>query len=577
MHKMAGDIIYKVSSAVLTVFLLVASTASQEGVSTNQRNCSYRGTTILHGDHLRVDACTTCSCDDTTVRCDIESCQVVSCGNEEPITDPSKCCPRCPFTEEQDVKLTGGGHNFQGYVQVYNASMWRLICPDTWTRDASDLVCKKLGLLGKAMTGDSDKAYEKDDNPRNVIGVGCNSTDTQWEDCTFYGKECAPDNAVKVECALPNYVGCFPDSEDSRALVGKVATDLDGVTIAGCSSACREEGFAYAGLVAPSTCLCGSAGENLDKKEKLSDETCVQGCSGAALQACGKEGEAAAVYDVSVGNCGGRIKAKEGIVASPGFPENYSIDNPKICQWVIDLSENGDTLIDFTMFDLDPRSEDKVGYAEDDGEWTDYIYNQRPDKIMTSAKQLRLRFIIAARNGGGMTGESQGFLASFSDATRCDDQEIVNGTLKMVDEMEYGPGDKVKLLCDDGYLPNYSQLVCTSTGRWYPVPKCEPGRSMMPSLAFTTTLLYMMVTFVGVLGVIILSIIVAMMCIRSKKKSEGYKGISSGESGYQKGPDDLDEKDTKLDMQDQDGMHDDGMDMMHSNEQAIPLATAGAE
>ena len=53
-----------------------------------------------------------------------------------------------------------------------------------------------------------------------------------------------------------------------------------------------------------------------------------------------------------------------------------------------------------------------------------------------------------------------------------------------------------------------------------------------------------------------------------------YKGISSGESGYQKGPDDLDEeKDHKVDMQD--GMQDDGMDMMHSNEQAIPLATAG--
>lgn len=63
---------------------------------------------------------------------------------------------------------------------------------------------------------------------------------------------------------------------------------------------------------------------------------------------------------VSVGNCGGRIKAKEGIVASPGFPENYDTKNPKICQWVIDVTDNGDTTLDFPMFDLEPNSDDKV-------------------------------------------------------------------------------------------------------------------------------------------------------------------------------------------------------------------------
>ncbi len=66
---------------------------------------------------------------------------------------------------------------------------------------------------------------------------------------------------------------------------------------------------------------------------------------------------------VSVGNCGGRIKAKEGIVASPGFPEDYSTENQKVCQWVIDVSENGDTMIDFTMFDLQPDSEDEVAVS----------------------------------------------------------------------------------------------------------------------------------------------------------------------------------------------------------------------
>ena len=61
-------------------------------------------------------------------------------------------------------------------------------------------------------------------------------------------------------------------------------------------SKCREEGFAYAGLVSPETCLCGSAGEKLEKKKKLSDDQCLEGCSGSGLQACGNE-SAAAVYD----------------------------------------------------------------------------------------------------------------------------------------------------------------------------------------------------------------------------------------------------------------------------------------
>ena len=46
---------------------------------------------------------------------------------------------------ELDVKLTGGSHNFQGFLQVYNNSEWHLVCPEEWNRDAADLVCKKLG------------------------------------------------------------------------------------------------------------------------------------------------------------------------------------------------------------------------------------------------------------------------------------------------------------------------------------------------------------------------------------------------------------------------------------------------
>ncbi|XP_072044596.1 uncharacterized protein [Amphiura filiformis] len=57
--------------------------------------CSYRGTILLHGDALVIDECTTCSCDNSTVKCDIKSCQPTFC--DEPITDPDECCDFCPY------------------------------------------------------------------------------------------------------------------------------------------------------------------------------------------------------------------------------------------------------------------------------------------------------------------------------------------------------------------------------------------------------------------------------------------------------------------------------------------------
>ena len=49
--------------------------------------------------------------------------------------------------------------------------------------------------------------------------------------------------------------------------------------------------------MSPDTCLCGSAGEDVDALTKLSDDKCTEGCDGSGQQACGKPNEAAAVYD----------------------------------------------------------------------------------------------------------------------------------------------------------------------------------------------------------------------------------------------------------------------------------------
>ncbi|XP_072045330.1 uncharacterized protein [Amphiura filiformis] len=57
--------------------------------------CYFRGTRILHGGELVIDECTTCYCDNSTVKCDIKSCQPTFC--DEPIVDPALCCDLCPY------------------------------------------------------------------------------------------------------------------------------------------------------------------------------------------------------------------------------------------------------------------------------------------------------------------------------------------------------------------------------------------------------------------------------------------------------------------------------------------------
>ena len=65
--------------------------------------CSYRGTPILHGESLMVDECTTCECDNSTVKCTIKSCGHTWC--DDPIKFDGQCCevcPQCKFKSSED-------------------------------------------------------------------------------------------------------------------------------------------------------------------------------------------------------------------------------------------------------------------------------------------------------------------------------------------------------------------------------------------------------------------------------------------------------------------------------------------
>ena len=77
--------------------------SSSQSSSVGLLPCSYRGTPILHGESLMVDECTTCECDNSTVRCAIKSCGHTWC--DDPIKFDGQCCevcPQCKFKSSED-------------------------------------------------------------------------------------------------------------------------------------------------------------------------------------------------------------------------------------------------------------------------------------------------------------------------------------------------------------------------------------------------------------------------------------------------------------------------------------------
>ncbi|XP_055277210.1 kielin/chordin-like protein [Moschus berezovskii] len=59
-------------------------------------SCAHQGRQVASGERWDVDACTNCSCEAGTVRCQSQRCPPLSCGPDEaPALSPGSCCPRC--------------------------------------------------------------------------------------------------------------------------------------------------------------------------------------------------------------------------------------------------------------------------------------------------------------------------------------------------------------------------------------------------------------------------------------------------------------------------------------------------
>ncbi|XP_022102268.1 deleted in malignant brain tumors 1 protein-like isoform X2 [Acanthaster planci] len=483
----------------------------------------------------------------------------------------------CTFTQgtaqgEGAVRLFGGNHAFQGYLQLYSGDSWGTVCSDDeWDETDAIVVCRQIGAIGGVMSPKSGHTFTKVDGsiPIYMAKVGCDGTEERLGSCSSSNdtSSCTHASDVKMDCVIPGFKACVVNNGD-LPLTGRIHNQT-GMSVSKCAELCRKDGYHYAG-VDPLSCYCGSAGDDFRKYGVAPNTECMSLCGGGALQACGAE-RRIAVHEVVVGSCSGSLKAGAGAIASPEFPGAYPLDG-RTCQWVVDVSENGDTAVRFPVFNL--AGGDEIHISIDGGKnWTvfngTYYSQENPPFVATfDENELRVKFVIA---GSSQRDEHVSFVLTFQENTSCDVVEFPNGYLDVVDGAAYRPGDKVEVLCEKQYMTEWKYSICREDGLWHRAPECIKAPPVGPSLVFTQTYLFMMLAVMGALGLIFFMVICGVICVGRKKKKEGYTGISRQESA----------EPTKAENEYHIDMHEGSdMDMQHvggQEEQAIPLASGAMD
>ena len=60
------------------------------------------GQIYLENDSWQIDKCTTCTCKNGLVLCEVNECQAVTCLN--PILNKDECCPYCTNSNETSIE-----------------------------------------------------------------------------------------------------------------------------------------------------------------------------------------------------------------------------------------------------------------------------------------------------------------------------------------------------------------------------------------------------------------------------------------------------------------------------------------
>ncbi len=141
-----------------------------------------------------------------------------------------------------------------------------------------------LKYYGVCFCGAAVGGTKTDDDQCNLPCSGdksqtCGGNDALsiWEDPTFPTED-VPESSYAAQ-------GCYTDDGNGRALTWPADVDSASLTPAKCISACKAQGFAYAGTEFGGECYCGTF---LAKdSSKTADSECNVPCRGDGSQSCG--------------------------------------------------------------------------------------------------------------------------------------------------------------------------------------------------------------------------------------------------------------------------------------------------